>query len=89
MKLAELTCLLCALSALSCAFVLIKGYRRDHTRLLLWSSLCFALLAINNTFLFIDMVMIPSLDLWGSLWRALLGALSGIILLYGLTWELT
>ncbi len=89
MKIPEIVYLLCAIMSFSCAFILVKGYLRDRTRLLLWSSLCFVALAANNALLFADIVLFPQTDLWGSLWRAALGAVAGIVLLYGLIWELT
>ena len=82
----EAVYLLCAATSLSCAILLLRGYQRQRTRLLLWSSLCFVLLALNNALLFIDLIIVPTgLDL--SLWRSVT-ALSGVsVLLYGLIWE--
>jgi hypothetical protein len=59
---------------------------RQRTRLLLWSSLCFVLLAVNNALLFIDLIIVPTgLDL--SVWRSVT-ALAGVsVLLFGLIWE--
>lgn len=85
----EIVFLMCAMGSVGCATMLIRGYRRDRTRLLLWSSLCFAGLALNNVFLFIDLAMIPEVEINGAIWRGLIGAGSGSILLYGLIWELT
>lgn len=77
--------LLCALTSLICALLLARGYRQSGARLLLWSSLCFAGLALNNTLLFIDMRVVPSTDL--SVFRSL-PALAGLLLLiYGLVWD--
>lgn len=76
---------LCALTSLACAVLLLRGYARTRVRLLLWSGLCFAGLALNNTILLVDMRVVPDIDL--SVWRTL-PALAGIvILLYGLVWE--
>jgi hypothetical protein len=82
----EAVYLLCAATSMSCAALLLRGYRRVRSRLLLWSSLCFVLLALNNTLLFVDLIVVPtSADL--SLWRAVT-ALSGVgVLLFGLIWE--
>ena len=57
----------------------------QRTRLLLWSTLCFAGLTVNNGLLFADLVLVPSMDL--SLWRGLTGLGSMLILLYGLIWD--
>lgn len=82
---ATLVYALCALTSLACAVLLLRGYARNRVRLLLWSGLCFAGLALNNIILLVDMRVVPDLDL--SVWRTL-PALAGIvILLYGLVWE--
>lgn len=76
---------LCALTSLLCAALLARGYRATRARLLLWASLCFAGLALNNVLLFIDLRVVPSIDL--SAWRSL-PALAGLaILIYGLIWD--
>ncbi len=82
----EAVYLLCAATSIACAILLLRGYLRQRTRLLLWSSLCFVLLALNNALLFIDLIIVPTgLDL--SLWRSVT-ALSGVsVLLFGLIWE--
>jgi len=76
---------LCALASLLCAGLLWRGWRGSGARLLLWSSLCFAGLALNNAILFVDRVVITDVDL--SLARALSGLLALLVLLYGLIWE--
>ena len=81
----ETVYLLCAGASATCAALLLRGYRRQRTRLLLWSSLCFVLLALNNTLLFVDLIVVTSVDL--SLWRGAT-ALAGVsVLLFGLIWE--
>jgi hypothetical protein len=82
---AELVYLLCALTSLTCATLLVRSYRRTRTRLLLWSSLCFAGLALNNVLLFVDLVVAPATDL--SLLRAGVALAAVLTLLYGLIWE--
>jgi hypothetical protein len=82
---ATLVYALCALTSLACSILLLRGYARNRVRLLLWSGLCFAGLALNNIILLVDMRVVPEIDL--SVWRTL-PALAGIvILLYGLVWE--
>jgi len=76
---------LCALTSIACAVLLLRGYRRSGVRLLLWSGLCFAGLALNNVLLFIDVRVVPDVDL--SLWRTIPAVAGVIILLYGLIWE--
>ena len=77
--------LLCALTALTCTFLLIRSYLRGRYPLLLWSGLCFAGLTLNNVLLVIDKVVLPSADL--SEWRVLVSLLAMAVLLYGLIWE--
>lgn len=82
---ATLVFALCALTSSACAFLLLRGYFRGRIRLLLWSGLCFAGLALNNILLFIDKRVVPDMDL--SVWRTL-PALAGIaLLLYGFVWD--
>jgi hypothetical protein len=76
---------LCALTALGCAILLLRGYRRSGYRLLFWSGLCFAGLTANNLLLVIDKVALPEIDL--SLWRTLIALASIIVLLFGLIWD--
>jgi hypothetical protein len=77
---------LCALTALGCAVLLLRGYRRSRYRLLLWSGLCFAGLTVNNLLLVIDKVALPpEQDL--SLARTTVALISMIILLFGLIWD--
>jgi hypothetical protein len=57
----------------------------NRTRLLLWSSLCFIGLAVNNILLFIDLVLVPNIDLF--LWRQLATLCGLVLLLYGLIWD--
>jgi hydrogenase/urease accessory protein HupE len=76
---------LCALAAALCAYLLLQSYRRGRYRLLLWSGLCFAGLAINNALLVLDKVILPDVDL--AVPRTLVALLAMMILLYGLIWD--
>jgi len=77
--------LLCILTSLGCAVLLVRGWLATRVRLLLWSALCFIGLALNNILLFVDVRVLPETDL--SVVRTL-PALAGILLLlYGLIWE--
>lgn len=73
------------LVTLACGLLLMRGYVRTRKQLLLWSSLCFFVLAVSNLFVFIDLVMLPNVDLY--LWRLGTAASAMILLLYGLIWE--
>ena len=55
--------LLCVATSLLCAYLLARAYRRGRTKLLIWSALCFALLAINNLVLAADVLLLPTIDL--------------------------
>ena len=88
---AEAVYILCAVTSLACAFLLLRGFRRTHARFLLWSSLCFMGLAINNVLLFIDLVVLPRVQgfmgIDFALWRTG-AALAGLcLLLYGLVMD--
>ena len=77
--------LLCVLTSALCAILLGRSYLRTRMRLLLWSSLCFVLLAANNLVVVIDLAILPAVDL-----RALRHALSlgaVLLLLIGFIWD--
>lgn len=78
--------ILCALTSVACAVLLLRAWKRTQSRLLLWSGLCFAMLAVNNVLLFVDLVLLPTqVDLYPL--RMLTGVASASILLYGLIWD--
>ena len=82
---AEAVYFLCVLTSLACAVLLWRGYLRHRTKLLLWSSLCFVGLAINNGLLFADKVVYPD---WDTVTLRSAFALAGLLLLlYGLVWD--
>jgi len=78
--------ILCAITSIVCAVLLLRGYRATRTRLLFWASLCFVLLAINNVILYVDLVLLPTqIDLF---WYRNIGATAGmLVLVYGLVVE--
>jgi len=79
--------LLCLLTSIGCAWLLLRSYVRNRTRMLLWSSVCFALLAVNNLLMFLDIVVFPtSVDL--SLPRTCFSLAAVGALLYGFIWEI-
>jgi hypothetical protein len=82
---AEAIYALCFLTSLACAVLLFRGYRGGRGRLLLWSSGCFLCLALNNALLFVDLVLVPSIDL--SVPRALVGLVAVTFLLAGFIWD--
>ena len=77
---------MCALTALSCAVLLLRAYFRSRFRLLLWSGLCFAGLTVNNALLVIDRAVLPTeVDL--STWRLVLALVAVLLLVVGLVLE--
>ncbi|WP_163989514.1 DUF5985 family protein [Pyxidicoccus caerfyrddinensis] len=83
---AEAVYILCALTSVACAVLLLRAWKRTQSRLLLWSGLCFAGLALNNVLLFVDLVLLPTaVDLY--IPRLVTGLASAAILLYGLIWD--
>ena len=82
---AETIYLLCAATSVVAAILLLRTWRRRGTRLLLWSSLCFVGLAVNNIILFVDVVVVPGVDLIAL--RTGTALASVLLLLFGLIWE--
>jgi hypothetical protein len=78
--------ILCALTSLACAALLLAAYRRNpRTRLLFWSFLCFAWLAVNNVLLVIDLVLVTDIDL--AVPRQATALIGLVVLLCGLILE--
>lgn len=77
--------ILTCLTTLLCAILLLRGYARVHSKLLLWSGLCFAGLTVSNLLVFADLVLLPRVDFYT--WRTGSAAVSMILLVYGLIWE--
>lgn len=82
---AELIYLLCAGTSIVAAWMLFRYYLLSRTRLLLWSCVGFAGLAVNNVLVYLDLSPFPQVDL--SLARTLAGAVGMLALVYGLTNE--
>jgi hypothetical protein len=57
---AETIYVLCGLTSAACALLLLRAFARSRARLLLWSGLCFAGLALNHVLLFADLVVFPT-----------------------------
>jgi hypothetical protein len=82
---AEAVYILCGVTSILCALLLLRGYRASRTRLLLWASLCFIWLALDNVILFVDIVLLPNVDLFW--WRTLAALVGMLVLVHGLIWE--
>jgi hypothetical protein len=76
---------LCFGTSVLCAYLLARSFRRSRTRLVLWSALCFALLAVVNGVVVLDMLVYPEVDLRPiRLWLSLLAV---AVLLFGFIWD--
>jgi hypothetical protein len=84
---AEAVYILCALTSAACAVLLMRAWGRNRLKLLLYSGLCFGWLALNNLLLFVDLVLVPDVDL--SLLRTLTSLAGASTLLYGLVWDVS
>jgi hypothetical protein len=78
--------LLCFLTSTACALLLLRSYRGTGARLLLWSALCFLLLAGNNLAVVLDLLILPNADF--RLLRLLFAVAAVSILLFGFVWDL-
>jgi hypothetical protein len=82
---AGLVYLLCAATSIVCALLLARGYMRSRVPLLLWSTLCFVGLALDNSLLFVDRVLMPDHTVFAL--RRVFSLIGVAVLLYGLIWE--
>lgn len=76
---------LCALTAILCAWLLLRSYLQNRVPLLFWSGLCFVFLSANNLAVIADRIIFPAVDF--SAWRMLFALLAPLVLLFGLIWE--
>ncbi len=82
---AEMIYVLCTLTSLACAALLLMRYRVSGHRLLFWSGLCFVGMTLNNLLLVCDKLVFPELDLLPMRHASALAAVA--LLLYGLIYE--
>lgn len=76
---------LCFLTSAACAWLLGRSYARGRQRLLLWSSVCFVFLALNNLVVVFDLVVWPEKDF--RLERLVLAFAAVACLIWGFVWE--
>lgn len=77
---------LCALTSLACAVLLLRAYQGRGVRLLLWSGLAFVGFTLGNVMLVLDRVVTgPAMDL--TIWRSLPVLAGLVVLIYGLVWD--
>jgi hypothetical protein len=77
--------LLCALTSIVCAVLLLRPSRQSRAKLLLWCGWGFACLALGNVMLFVDLALTPNNDLL--LVRNIITLCAIGMMLYGLIWE--
>jgi len=77
---------LCLVTSIICAWLLVRAYRRGQARLLLWSAVAFTFLALNNLFVVMDMILLPEIDL--SVARQAMAFSAVAVLLYAFIWEM-
>jgi hypothetical protein len=79
--------ILCAVTSLGSAVLLLRGALSRGGGLLFWSSLCFFAMALNNVLLYMNFIVLPDVDL---LLASRLATVLGIVLLnIGLIWHAT
>jgi hypothetical protein len=79
--------LLCFLTSAACAWLLGRSFQCSRAPLLLWSSICFIFLALNNLVLVLDLVVWPAPEVDLRLPRLLLALAAGCSLLFGFIWK--
>ena len=79
--------ILCFLTSAACAWLLGRSYLANRTRFLLWSSICFIFLSLNNLALVLDLVVWPSPEVDLRLPRLLLALAAALSLIWGFVWE--
>ena len=77
--------ILCSLTSALCAVLLLREFRRQKVRLLLWSGLSFAGFSISHALVFADVVLVPNTNLL--VLRAGSACASILLLLFGLIWD--
>ena len=76
---------LCFATSTLCAYLLGRSFHRARSRLLFWSAVCFALLAVVNFIVVLDMLVYPDVDFRPvRLWLSLIGV---SVLLFGFIWD--
>lgn len=76
---------LCAGTSGLCTWLLLRAYLRSRSALLVWSTLCFLLLTVNNLLVFTDIMILPAVDL--SLPRFATSLAAACVLVLGFVWE--
>ncbi|HEY8592641.1 MAG TPA: DUF5985 family protein [Sphingomicrobium sp.] len=78
---------LCFITSAASCWLLGRSYMANRTRFLLWSSICFVFLSLNNLALVLDKVVWPTPEVDLSLPRVLLSMAAVVSLIWGFVWE--
>lgn len=79
--------ILCAVTCLGCAALLLRGNVRKRDGLRFWTALCFVAMAVNHVLLYLNFIVLPDVEL---LFVARIAMLIGVVLLnFGLIWHST
>lgn len=79
--------ILCFLTSATCAWLLGRSYFANRTPLLLWSSIGFVFLALNNLLLVLDLVVWPIREVDLRLPRLLMALAATCSVLFGFIWR--
>lgn len=60
---AAIVFVLCGLTSVACAVLLVRGFLQTRARLLMWASLGFVAFAANNVLLVCDRLVVNEFDL--------------------------
>ena len=72
-------------TSLACTVLLFRGYVSSRTRILMWSAVCFTCLTLNNVLLFLDLVVLPDIDL--RLFRHITALAGMMFMIYGFIYD--
>lgn len=76
---------LCGITSLACTVLLFNRYKKARVGLLFWSAVAFLAFTITNVLLFVDLVLVPDMDL--SLLRNSITLAGTLVMVYGLIRE--
>lgn len=76
---------LCFATSALCAFLLGRSFHKTRARMLFWSAICFALLAIVHGFVILDMLIMQGSDFRSI--RLWLTVVAIAVLLFGFIWD--
>lgn len=66
--------------------LLLRGYLTTRMPLLFWAALCFLGLTIDNALLFVDIVLLPHIDLF--MVRTVSALAGTVVLLCAMIWDI-